>query len=59
MNKVFRILAPVILLITVLVVFWFFRKPKPKCDCYYPNTGEYGIKDVKYGCKVADCEPPK
>lgn len=30
-----------------------------KCDCWYPNTGKYGVKDKKGRCLVVECERPK
>ena len=27
----------------------------PKCECKFPNTNEWGVKDEKEGCKVTDC----
>jgi|GEM_PF-3660768 len=33
-------------------------QPKPKCNCYFPNLGKYGVTRGDH-CEVADCEPPK
>ena len=27
----------------------------PKCECKFPNTDEWGVKDATEGCKVTDC----
>ena len=27
----------------------------PKCECKYPNTDQWGVKDDKEGCKVVHC----
>ena len=26
-----------------------------KCQCYFPNTGAYGIYDVEHNCAKLDC----
>ena len=32
---------------------------KPKCNCYFPNIGKYGVLGRNEHCEVIDCEPPK
>ena len=31
---------------------------KPKCNCYFPNLGKYGVAKSDH-CEVVECEPPK
>lgn len=35
-----------------------FDETKPKCNCYFPNLGKYGVTKGQH-CEVVDCEPPK
>ncbi len=59
--------APWILLVTTLflVVVWLSAptwaqdddEAAPKCNCYYPNTGQYGV--IRWGdCRVVNCWIP-
>jgi len=52
-----KILAGLILVILIILGLYFFTRPtdKPKCNCIFPNTGEYGV--IKDGeCVVMDCK---
>jgi len=51
-----------VLLIGTLSVIGFWRAiptgaqedEAPRCNCYYPNTGRYGV--IRWGdCRVVDC----
>jgi hypothetical protein len=51
------------LCVLALVVFiagglYVYRRStvKPKCNCMFPATGEYGVIGSGGKCKVVDCE---
>lgn len=51
-----------LLLLALALGFSFLPVPNssaeegaPKCNCKYPNTDEWGVKDPVEGCKVTDC----
>jgi hypothetical protein len=60
MGKVTKTALAILLFCILSVGFFAYqkKKPKPKCDCYFPNIGKYGVRSGEE-CRIADCEPPK
>lgn len=60
MKSPLRIILLVALIaIASTVVLYLNRNSKPKCDCYFPNTGKYGVVSQGGKCSEIDCEAPK
>lgn len=35
------------------------QKDKPKCNCYFPDSKQYGVKSKNEGCQISDCIMPE
>lgn len=61
MKKSKVIVMCVLALVVIGAGLYVYRwlTTKPKCDCMYPNSRQYGVIGRGGVCRVVDCEIPQ
>jgi hypothetical protein len=55
MNKYLKGAILLALVAIALTVLGYRRSGKPDCNCYFPNTGRYGVLSGGGKCIVTEC----
>lgn len=59
MKRIYQACGLVLLMVLGLVAAAYFRKGEPECNCFFPNTGKYGVMGGGGKCVPTACVPPR